>query len=118
MSSVILKKPRGEHKPGALISVPFGVGQIMVANGEAEFPKQSAIPQSQNVAVPTIGQRHAEEIKRLNAVHAAAVQDLREEAEAARKKAEKEHAEEVELLKSELDAAHKTIAELNAKAKK
>lgn len=116
MSTVKLKKDRGTDKAGAVISVPFGVGQTLVANGEAEYPKPAATSATVNAPAPSVANVHAQEIARLNALHANAVRDLREQHEDEAKKAAKEHEAAVKKLTAELELAHATIADLNAKA--
>lgn len=118
MSTVRLLKDCDRGKKGEAVSVPFGTGREMVAAGVGEYPPAAPAASGRpNVAVPTVAERHAGELARLNALHAQALKDVREDAEAEAKKALKVYADETAKLKAELDAAHKTIAELNAAAK-
>lgn len=117
MATVILKKPRGEHKAGASISVPFVLGQELVAKGEAEYPKREAVAKSSAPATVSPAERHSQEIDRLNDVHARAISELKAQHAEAVGSIEKSHGEALAKLTAELEAAQKTIAELNAKKK-
>lgn len=118
MSTVKLKKDRGNDKAGAVVSVPFGVGQSLVESGLAEYPKQVAPPVVVRPAVMPEAERHAAEITRLNALHATNIAELREAAADAAKKTAKEHEAAMKKLVADLDAANATIAELQSKGNK
>ncbi len=87
MATVMLKKSyknaRGEFKAGETISVPYGEGMTITADGTAEYPKQiRAVPPA---TVPTAEQRYAEQIAKLKAEHAAEIAKLKAEHAAASK---------------------------------
>lgn len=44
MSSIKLKKPHGSHMPGAVISVPYGVGLELIRDGIGIYPAQETTP--------------------------------------------------------------------------
>ena len=118
MSTVRLKKDvPGRGKEGEVISVPFGVRAQMLQQGVAED-----LPQAPAAATakpkPTAGDSHKEEIARLNAFHAEAIQRVKDEAVAQMKKQEQEHEAELEKLEADLASAKKTITELQAKLSK
>lgn len=117
MSSVRLKKDHGGHKAGATISVPFGVGQTMVAGGIGEYPTPAVPPPAPAVATPTAVDRHVAEIARLNTLHAANLRDVREEAAGQIKEATDAHATALAKATADLDAANKTITDLQAQLK-
>lgn len=120
MSSIrLLKDEPNRGLRGDIISVPFGVGQRMIADGVGEYPQAAPVaPAAPAVAATSLADRHADEIKRLNALHAEAIKDVKEEATAQMRKMAKDHDATTAKLQADLDAANKTIAELNAKAKK
>jgi hypothetical protein len=117
VSTIRLLKDDARGKKGEVVSVPFGVGQTMVAAKVGEYPAAPKPAPAPAAAATPPAERHAQEIARLNALHAAALAEVKEEAAAEAKRAAKEHAAEVAKLKADLDAAQALIAEQNAKKK-
>lgn len=105
MSSVLLKQDHDGKKAGTVVSVPFGVGQSMVAGGIGEYPA-SPPTIAPAAPAPTAADRYAAEVAKLKAAHAAAVAE-----------AGKAHADEMTKLKAELDAANKVAADLQTQLK-
>jgi hypothetical protein len=116
MATVILKKAyknaRGEYKAGERISVPFGEGRMITADGTAEYPKENqsaaVVP---IVAQKTPAERYEADIARIRAEHSTAMKAVREECDGSIDKIKKEHLAEVAKLKADLDAAEKLATE-------
>lgn len=111
--------PQG--KKGEVVSVPYGVGQTLVAGKLAEYPPSLPVYAGKKRPAPTpptvagVSERYAADITRLNEKHARDLKDVRDEAKKAAKDAAEAHAAAVAKLTADLDAANALIAELNAK---
>ncbi len=118
MSSIRLLKDHAKGSKGQTVSVPFGLGVELVASGIGEYPPAvKPVPKMPNVGL-TAADRYAADIARLNTYHAAAIKEVKDEADEMLKLAQKEHAAEIASIKAELEAANRVITELNAKGKK